>query len=348
VSTSRSRYSPHNGPTCGDAAVIPLRPGADASAPLISEFVRRYSNSRTRHQYEAELTALFVATGRTHPSQLSETDVLAWIGGQPGHRPANNTIRNRLSRVCTFLRWCVRQQQADPALVEALAGRDNPLRRTPRLYGKVQGKYPARWLDHEQAYGRLLDTCPDTDVGMRDELVLRLGLGGMRAAEVIHLRISNLRLTEHPPLIAWIGKASRARKMVPGRSLVALLERYCARYAAELGRPLAPDDPLVCREKTGYGVGALGWGFGYAGIVSVQRIVRIRAEQANLGHMSPHDLRRTAAGILHRSTDDAGAHFFDLLDIQKVLGHSDPATTMRSYLDPMDTGVLDRAAAYLD
>ena len=53
--------------------------------------------------------------------------------------------------------------------------------------------------------------------------------------------------------------------------------------------------------------------------------------------MSPHDLRRTAAGILHRSRDDDGAHYFDLLDIQKVLGHADPATTMRSYLDPLDT-----------
>jgi len=38
----------------------------------------------------------------------------------------------------------------------------------------------------------------------------------------------------------------------------------------------------------------------------------------------------------------------NLLDIQKVLGHADPATTMRSYLDPMDTKVIDRAAGVLD
>ena len=55
-----------------------------------------------------------------------------------------------------------------------------------------------------------------------------------------------------------------------------------------------------------------------------------------------------ARGANHTATDDNGAHFFDLLDIQKVLGHADPATTMRSYLDPMDTGVLDRAASLLD
>jgi hypothetical protein len=31
-----------------------------------------------------------------------------------------------------------------------------------------------------------------------------------------------------------------------------------------------------------------------------------------------------------------------------VLGHSDPATTMKSYLEPMETDLLDRAAAFLD
>jgi len=64
--------------------------------------------------------------------------------------------------------------------------------------------------------------------------------------------------------------------------------------------------------------------------------------------VAPHDLRRTAAGLLHRSIGADGSHHFDLLDIQKVLGHSDPATTMRSYLDPLDTGVLARAASVLD
>lgn len=69
---------------------------------------------------------------------------------------------------------------------------------------------------------------------------------------------------------------------------------------------------------------------------------------AGLGHVAPHDLRRSAAGILHRSVDAGGAHYFDLLDIQRVLGHTDPATTMRSYLEPIDNDVLARAAAVLD
>jgi hypothetical protein len=38
----------------------------------------------------------------------------------------------------------------------------------------------------------------------------------------------------------------------------------------------------------------------------------------------------------------------DLLDIQMVLHHADPVTTMTCYLDPMDTEVLERATRLLD
>jgi len=110
---------------------------------LVAEFSRRYDNEKTRHQYVAELTDLFRATGRRLPSELTDADVLRWCAGN-GRPVANNTVRNRLSRVTTFLRWCVRQGLADPVLVEALCDRTNPLRRIPRLYGKLQGKHPAR------------------------------------------------------------------------------------------------------------------------------------------------------------------------------------------------------------
>ena len=52
--------------------------------------------------------------------------------------------------------------------------------------------------------------------------------------------------------------------------------------------------------------------------------------------------------MLHRATGADGGHLFDLLDIERVLGHSAPATTMRSYLEPLDTEVLDRASHIRD
>jgi integrase len=260
---------------------------------------------------------------------------------------ANNTRRNRLARVCTFLRWCVRVGEADPALVEELTSRDNPLRATPPLYGKLQGTYPARWLTHEEAYGSLLGVCDRSDVGRRDELVLRLGLAGMQVTEIIRLSNGDLRLGTEPT-IEWIGKKNRPRKVAIGPALFALLDDYLDSYVDALRRPLRSSDPVVCRQKTGVGVGSISWGQPFKTPASVAKLVRLRAEEAGLGHMSPHDLRRSAASILHRAVSEDGAHFFDLLDIQKVLGHANPATTMRSYIDPLDTGVIRRAAQVLD
>jgi len=200
-----------------------------------------------------------------------------------------------------------------------------------------------------KAFRRLLASCRDDgEVGLRDELVLRLGLAGMRAAEIIALRLGDVHLEDSPPQTRWIGKARRPRRIVCGTGLVELLRRYLAAYEAHSARPGDPQAPVVCREKTGGGAGRISWGNPIARTCSIQRIVGRRAEKDGLGHMSPHDLRRTAAGILHRALSKDGGHLFDLRDIQQVLDHSDPATTQRSYLDPFDTATKERAAAFLD
>jgi len=134
---------------------------------------------------------------------------------------------------------------------------------------------------------------------------------------------------------------------VCGSELVDLLRLHLTTYEARDSR-YGDWAHLVCRQKPGSGAGQVSWGNPVLRTCSVQRIVGRRAEVAGLGHMSPHDLRRTAAGILHRAKSDDGGHLFDLRDIQQVLDHSDPATTQRSYLDPLDTGTKERAASFLD
>jgi hypothetical protein len=79
-----------------------------------------------------------------------------------------------------------------------LQSRDNPLRATPPLYGKLQGKNPARWLTHDEAYGELLGTCNQSDVGRRGEVILRLRLSGLRVTEIIHLVVGDLRFGAEP------------------------------------------------------------------------------------------------------------------------------------------------------
>ncbi len=246
--------------------------------------------------------------------------------------------------MCTFLRWCQREGHIDRNPAEHLRDPDSPLRTFRRTFGKVQAKHPGRWLTHEEAYGQLVASCQDgTDVGLRDEIVLRLGLAGMRLAEIGSLTVGHV---ERLPLIAWTGKGHTPRTMTAGQGLVDAIRRYVDAY---------PDaqvtDPLICRQVMGAarrgGPRRIDWHQGVSPR-SLFFVVNQRGKAAGLGHVAPHDLRRTAAGILHRATTDDGAHHFDLLDIQRVLGHADPATTMKSYLEPMKTDVLDRAAVILD
>lgn len=171
---------------------------------LIEEFLTRYSNRRTRQQNGFRVRDLFRSTGRRWPSELTEADLFRWTTAVP----ADNSVRQRLSTVQVFFRWC-----------------------------------------------------------------LRHGQGSRR-----HL--------------AW-------------------------------GRPTGTT-------RTFYNT------------------VTRRAAEAGLGHVAPHDLRRTAAGIMHRTVSAEDGHVFDLLDIQQVLDHADPSTTQRSYIEPMGHEVKAKAGQLLD
>jgi integrase len=65
-----------------------------------------------------------------------------------------------------------------------------------------------------------------------------------------------------------------------------------------------------------------------------------------LGHIAPHDLRRSAAGILHHARGTDGGHLYDLMDIAHVLDHADTATTQRSYIDVLDKQDVKRRAGH--
>lgn len=219
---------------------------------------------------------------------------------------------------------------------------DTPLKAIGRTYGKVQGKYPARFLTADEAQ-RLLDACKDGTVsGKRDSLVIRLGLHGVRSHEILKMTHGNLA----GDTLTWTGKRSRIRTVILDSGTVVLIGRWAEHIQRVTGRPIPADTPLVVRldgggfQDTRVRVPVEPLRTGVALIDLVQR----RASAAELGHLSPHDLRRTTAAILHNTRTADGGHVFDLLDIQRVLGHSDPAVTMRSYLEPLDTGVLRRAA----
>lgn len=256
---------------------------------------------------------------------------------------ANNTIRSVVTSTRLFLRWCHEHGYGPPVNERAFT---RLLRSYPATYGKQQAPKPARWLTRDEAFGKLIAACQDdTDRGLRDELVIRLGLLGLRNSEIRSLMVTHFSAL---PSVTWLAKGRKIRTVKVGPAFLALFDRYLARYTEALGRELLPDDPIICpsAKRT---PGRIVWGTAYNDRAqNIGRIVSERAALAGLGHVAPHDLRRTMAGLLHGKVDPSnGAHHYDLRDIQKALGHARPETTAR-YLELLETNVLDRAARDLD
>jgi integrase len=171
----------------------------------------------------------------------------------------------------------------------------------------------------------------------------------MRVGEIASIGWGSLITAEGRPLLQWLGKGKKSRRARPSESLIDVLKRWHTVYESGLGRPITNTDPLVCPAEANHRM-KIAWGEPYkSGATSgIWSVITVAAKRAGLGHVAPHDLRRTTAALLHRDRDDQGRHRFDLLDIQQVLGHSDPAVTMRCYLEPLDVGTLDAAAVTLD
>lgn len=302
----------------------------------------------TRRDYGAYLVRL-VEHARKDPATLTAGHVTswAWAPHSNGRSPAANTARVKITVAKSFLRWCVRHgHRSDAAILDDLA---DAMRRAPRTYGKAQAPNPARFLTREEV-ARLITACQDgTDAGLRDELIVRLGVScGMRASEIAGLTWGNVTETD----IRWRAKKHKPRHAQVGPLFTCLVERYKERWTEDMQTPPLPSQPLIAARSRATG-GNLQWGKPVSATkgdtLQIWLAVTRRASAAGLGHVSPHDLRRTCASILRKKMDESGKHhFYDLGDIQKVLGHADPNVTVRCYLDPMDTEVFERAAQDLN
>jgi len=307
----------------------------------------RYGNPNTRKNYESQLAMMIRYAGTHDVHSIGPEHLVPWLTAQG---LANNTIRKRMATVKQFYAWARRQgiTTNDPvAEIEHLR------KSYPTTYGRVQATNKGRWLTADEAFGSLVAQCQDgTNRGRRDEVIIRLGLAGMRRAEVMRLTWDDLHLHHTPPSIGWTAKGNRPRTVVPGAKLIAALDAWRQAWTEARGEP--PSTAAIIRATSRVraggpkaGVGDVNWDRP-ADTHTVYKAILRRSEAAGLGHVAPHDLRRTAAGILHTTLSTDGGHLFDLVDVQRVLGHASPETTQRSYIDPIDHEVTQRAASVLD
>jgi site-specific recombinase XerD len=159
-------------------------------------------------------------------------------------------------------------------------------------------------------------------LGLRDAAIVSLLYGcGLRRAELVALDVAHYIKEENELIVR--GKGNKQRAVPVGNAAPALEDWLRVRGPG--------DGPLFCglgnRNRRGRLTDQ-----------AVYNTLRKRASLARVARLSPHDFRRTFVGDLL----DAGA---DIVTVQKMAGHANPATTSR--YDRRDKRARHKAAALL-
>lgn len=258
-------------------------------------------------------------------------DFLTTDGTGHDTRRAPSTLDRQRTVLRVFWRWASREGyvKADPS--DGLE----------HLHFGTGERRPGRWLTREEARS-LLDACEHDDQGQRDRtLMLTALLTGLRRSELANLTWRDLDLSQRRVSVkgkagklATIGLPEQARNaLTMWREVVASRQRRKAP---------GPDQPVFAtgRKHGGLNNSTEDYVFDWNRSLtpwSVRRIIARRAEEAGIGVVATHDLRRSFAGFL----DEDGT---DLKGIQAALRHSSPEVTARCYLDRSPRRAIEATA----
>jgi len=236
-----------------------------------------------------------------------------WLGrlGLESPSSASGVTRRMVEalRDTPLLAPCTRQNWTSK-LRGFLSAEGCPLAADPELwhFGKpVPRKRP--YLEISQA--RVIFACAEG----RERLIVALGLcNGLRACEIARLKVGDLEMDEHPPMMWVLGKGTRGGK--PRR---------------------IPVSPLVYGELEPFVHGRRPEQPVYPGTYhSIDKDWRRVQRRAGFRPVGTHALRRSFGRISH----DAGT---PTAEIQAVYGHESEATTASSGLRPPTSSSRYRA-----
>ncbi|MCU0533570.1 MAG: tyrosine-type recombinase/integrase [Hydrococcus sp. Prado102] len=167
-----------------------------------------------------------------------------------------------------------------------------------------------RALDGDEI-AALMETCLNdpTPAGLRDAATIGILMAGLRRSEIVALEISDFD-PKTGSLRIRFGKGNKQRiAYLPDGAIAAVKDWLLWRGKAP-GALLCPIDKvgrMTIRQMNDQ---------------VVMNILLKRAKQAGVKGAAPHDLRRTFISNLLESNAD-------LLTVQKLVGHADPATTAK-------------------
>ena len=309
---------------------------------LTEQFLADFPSPITAQRYRTDLRRLFTAGGWAHPHEMTAEAVIAHCTAprQDGQPTANNSIRQRVVSIRSFLVWCRDQGIPTPNVTRAL---DRIRTAYPRQLGKVQGAYPAARLTTAQLQS-LYDACQDgTTIGHRDELAIRLLALGLRQTAV---RTITWQAIDQPDgAIRVLDKGHKVHTVWPGPKLRDQLSAWRTYYDETIDGGSVAHAQVLTNYDPRRRAPAAGMTH-----TCLQHICATRARKAGLPHVAPHDLRRTLARIMHDTTTPEGSPRYRLHEIADALGHSPQSlsVTQAAYIGPLDSQTGRQAGGLVD
>src|SRR5271166_7145726 len=218
----------------------------------------------------------------------------------------------QLSAATINLHLCAIRRLADEAAESGLLSSELAIgiRRVKGV--KRLGRRIGNWLTGDQAQELLNAVSRGTLRGRRDAAVIGLLLGcGLRRSETVNLRLDQLQLREsHWVIVDMVGKGGRLRTVPVPPWCKSLIDVWIHDTGVTEGKVFRRVSKSGIRQDEGVTTDV------------VRYAVKRYAKRIGIGHLAPHDLRRTCARLCH----EAGG---ELEQIQFLLGHASVQTTER-------------------
>ena len=291
---------------------VPSPSSSSFDPKLAQPFIYKSVSEETRSAYTRAIREFFAFVGHVHPSQVVPSDVIAYRDHlRTGKRHKPNTVATRLAIVRSFFEYL------RAGGVITLNPASTKLVTPPELPTNPQG----RALTVKEV--RYLLSGPDKSKveGARDYAILLVMLRlSLRLAEVSQLRVSSVKWSHGRWTLRCKVKGGKEEVWPLPKDVKEALDDYLKldrerRQTLRSGgdeaylfqpvvnyRTLEFDRPLSTR--------------------MVQKIVGRWAEFTGIGHVTPHDLRRT---VVTKLLNDGHSY----REVQMVTKHKDPKTVMR-------------------
>ena len=261
--------------------------------------VERNASRYTVRNYTSDIRDSFFRFLKSEGiASLAEVDRLAlrrYLGWLADAGYARSSVSRKLSAVRSMYRYLAWERMIP----------DNTLAKVS--LPKREKRLPS-FLTQSETLRLIEAPTLDTPQGLRDRAILELlYAAGMRVGEITGLNVKDINLKSREILV--LGKGSKERQVLMGKTAAASIERYMRTARREFMGKRRPDALFLNRKG------------GRLSDRSVQLAVNKYARQAGLDKRThPHMLRHSFATHML----DGGA---DLRVIQELLGHSSLATT---------------------